>query len=143
MDESCNYVYKPPNIPSYVFPVTEEYRQFLLGSQAFVHTLKPFKICNSEVIFRYILLVPDFHHPRLAIAFCYILLSSSAFFTFLIICSNPKIRQGFLPFLIGFSPYFSYIFYFLSSTAYKQHDQTEDQNHQCYASSGDHIFFCT
>lgn len=106
----------------------------LLGSQALVHTLKPFKICNSEVIFRYILLAPDFHHPRLAAAFCYILLSSSAFFTPFIICNNPKIRQGVLP-------YFSCILCLLSSPAYQYNDQADDQDHQCHTSSGDHILF--
>ena len=39
-----------------------------------------FERCSSEVIFKYILLAPDFHHLRLALPFQYTLLSSSMLF---------------------------------------------------------------
>lgn len=62
------------NILSYVFPVTEEFRQRLLGAPSFQG---PFSICNSEVIFRYILLVPASHRRRLSWTFVYICLRQS------------------------------------------------------------------
>lgn len=66
------------NILSYAFPVTGESRQSLLGPAS--NCAPPFEICNSEVIFRYNLLVPGFHHPRFSLSFRYNLLSSSTFF---------------------------------------------------------------
>ena len=71
----CNYLSTTYYIIlTYVFLLTVECRQHLFGISNAVQR------CNSEVIFKYILLISGSHHPRLAVTLKYILLSSSSFF---------------------------------------------------------------
>lgn len=78
-------------IPTYAFPLTAESRQRLL------RIIHPVLHCNSEVMFKHILLAPGSHPSRFALPLRYILLSSST--SFHILCyykKKPLISQGFL-----------------------------------------------
>ena len=71
----------------------EQYRRNLPDLASICHS--SFDQRNSEVIFRYNLFAPGSHHPRFALPFQSILLSSSKFFTYAdIIVENLSIRQG-------------------------------------------------
>ena len=100
---------------AYVFPVTEEIRQFLLNDHLYIRYSSGYCRTTSELKLRSdippYLLVPGSHHPRFAASFPYGLLSPSQLFlyTLSIIGWGKSICQVFS----GIFSYYMYVHFFL------------------------------